>query len=300
MKPQTLAVDLGKLIVCGLVFYLGTILGGMIAVFLQLPRPALPQGADMTEIQIYMLLTTPLLALAPAVLARGLAGNFLTRTLVLSFLMWIAYTVNTQLEATIVSTYAAGFWFAIVSSLFSVGLCSAAVAFLFPPAKPGVSAREAVKDFLARASAFGWVWRFALGAVVFMPIYFVFGLMVLPFTGEYYRQQMFGLVAPTLETLLPILFVRSVLFLFACLPVIVLWQESPRALFWRIGLALFFLVGFVIMLYATWLPVYVRVPHMLEILADEFVYAAALVWIFKSRAPVSLRARTLTGQRSVP
>lgn len=300
MRPQALVLDLGKLIVCGLVFYLGTIIGGMIAALLKLPLPALPQGADMSAIQIYMLLTTPLLALALALPARGLAGNFLTRTLVLSFLMWIAYSVNTQLEATIVSTYAGGFWFAIVSNVFAVLLCSAAVALLFPPAKRGVSAREAVKSFLGRANAFGWAWRFALGAVVFMPIYFVFGLMVLPFTGEYYRQQMFGLVAPTLETLLPILFVRSVLFLLACLPVIVLWQDSPRALFWRLGAALFFMVGFVIMLYATWLPVYVRVPHMLEIFADEFVYAGALVRLFGNRVSFSPRVRTLTGQRSVP
>lgn len=283
MKFQSLVVDVGKLILCGLLFFIGTMLGGMIASMLQLGLPAPPQGADLSAIQLYMLLTAPLPALALAVLARALAGNVWTRAIVLSFFMWIVYTVNTQLEATIVSTYATGFWFAVVSGLIAALCCGGAVAFLFPPKDSSASAREAFQSFAARNHAIGWIWRLALAAVIFMPIYFAFGLMVLPFTGEYYREQMFGLVAPTIESLLPILFTRSVLFLLACLPIIILWQESNRALFGRLGLALFFLVGFVIMLYATWLPLYVRLPHTLEILAGEFVYAGALALLLGQR-----------------
>lgn len=296
MKFQTLLLDLGKLILCGLAFFIGTIIGGIIAGLFQLSVPALPQGADMSSIQIFMLLTTPLLALALAVLSRGLGGGFAARTLVLAFLMWIAYTVNTQLEATIVSTYAAGFWFALVANLPAALLCGAVTAFLFPPTYPTVTVQNAVKKFWARASALSWTWRFALAAVVFMPIYFVFGLMVLPFTGEYYRQQMFGLVAPTLETLLPILFLRSILFLLACSPIIILWQKSERALFWSLGLALFLLVGFVIMLYATWLPLYVRLPHTIEILADEFVYAGALVLLLGKQREAPCGVQSITPQ----
>lgn len=294
MSGKQLLLDVGKLVLCGIAFFVGTMLGGMIASLLQLPLPTAPQGADMSSIQLYMALTAPLLALALVVMARGLTGNFWTRALVLAFFMWIAYTVNTQLEATIVSTYAAGIWFAIVSGLVAALCCGLTVAFLFPPKDSGVSARAAMKNYFARHNAFGWIWRFGVAAVVFMPIYFVFGLMVLPFTGEYYQQQMFGLVAPTLETLLPILFTRSVLFLLACLPVIILWQKSDGALFWRLGLALFLLVGFVIMLYATWLPLYVRFPHTLEIFADEFVYAGVLVLLLGKGALLMQRANRLT------
>ncbi len=55
-----------------------------------------------------------------------------------------------------------------------------------------------------------------------MPIYWLFGLMVVPFTGEYYRTSQFGLSMPTLDQLLMVLFVRSVLFLLACLPMLML------------------------------------------------------------------------------
>lgn len=292
MNAKQLLIDLGKLILCGIAFFVGTMLGGMIATMFGLTLPAPPQGADMSSVQLYMALTAPLLALALVVLARGLAGNFWTRALVLAFFMWIAYTVNTQLEATIVSTYA-GLSFAVVSGLVAALCCGLMVAFLFPPKASSVSARAAIQNYFARHNAVGWVWRLGVAAVVFMPIYFFFGLLVLPFTGEYYQQQMFGLVAPTLETLLPILFTRSVLFLLACLPIIVLWQKADRALFWRLGLALFLLVGFVIMLYATWLPLYVRFPHTLEILADEFVYAGALVLLLGKGEWFARRAKSL-------
>jgi hypothetical protein len=277
MTIKHLLINLGKLILCGLAFAVGTAIGGMLAPLLKLPAPTPPPGVDVRMVGVYLMLTTPLLALALAVVARGLGGNFITRTLILSFLMWIAYTVNTQLEAAIVSTYATGFWFAVADYLVASLLCGAAVAFLFPTENKGEGLLAASKAFFARRAAIAWAWRLPLAAVVFMPIYFVFGLMVLPFTGEYYRQSMFGLAMPTIDQLLPILSVRSVLFFLACLPILILWQKSDRSLFWRLGLALFLLVGFVYMLISTWLPLYVRFPHALEILADEFLYAGALV-----------------------
>ncbi len=277
MLIKRLLVDSVKLLLCGAVYDIGLIIGGMVASTLKLPPPAPPAGIDTSLALVYMMLTAPLLALALALLAPGLGGNYTTRALVLALFMWITYTVNTQLEASIVSTYAQGIWFALVDYLVPALLVGAAVALLFGPAekRPGLFA--AVRSFFTQRPVTAWVWRLAIAAVVFMPIYFVFGLMVTPFTMEYYRQSMFGLVMPTLETLLPILFIRSVLFLLACLPIFILWQGTNGRLFWRLGMALFLLVGFVYMLTSTWLPPYVRIPHTFEIMADEFVYAAVLV-----------------------
>jgi hypothetical protein len=279
-------INLAKLLLCGVVFDVGMIIGGIVASLLKLPAPTPPAGMDVSTVGVYLMLTAPLLALALAVIAPGLGGSFITRALILSFFMWIAYTVNTQLEATIVSSYARGFWFALVDYLVPALLCGAAVAFLFPSQNGSKNLIAASKALLARRTAIAWTWRLLVAAVVFMPIYFVFGLMVLPFTGEYYRQSMFGLAMPTIDQLLPILFVRSILFFLACLPILMLWQKSNWSLFWRLGLALFILVGFVYMLISTWLPLYVRIPHTLEMLADEFVYAGVLTVLFaKGNAP---------------
>ncbi len=283
MTLRTGLVNLGKLIVAALGYEVGVVLGGMVVTLLGLQTPNPPPGADMDAVVRYMLYTTPLYAVALAVLATHLKGGYVSRWLSLSFLLWIAYTVNTQLEAAIVSSYATGRAFAIVSGAVAALAGGASVAWLFPGQGPGSRAWESIKAFFGKRSAGSWTWRLILAGVIFMPIYYAFGLMVLPFTGAYYQEQMFGLAAPTLGQLLPTLFVRSVLFLLAALPILAMWRGSRGNLFWRLGLALFMLVGFNIMLVATWLPVYVRFPHMLEILADEFVYAGALVWLLVPR-----------------
>lgn len=281
MRLKKVLVDLGKLLLCSIAFVLGTFIGGMVAVLLQLPTPRIPTGIDSSVIW-YQMLATPLIALSLAILARGLGGGFVTRAFSLSSLGWIAYTVNTQLEASIFTAYASGFWFAIVSSLFSSALCGAAVAYLFPSYSKR-SFAAGWKAFFEQRRAASWAWRLVIATIAFAPIYFFFGLLVTPFTLEYYRQNMFGLELPTINQILPILLLRSLLFLSACLPVIILWQKSARSLFLRLGFALYVLVGFVYMLISTFLPLSVRFPHALEIFADESVYAGVLVLLLARR-----------------
>jgi hypothetical protein len=215
-------------------------------------------------------------------LARHLAGGFCSRSLILFFLTWICNSVNNQIEAAAFAGMAEGFWFTVTTFLFPALFVSMAVAWLFPPMDKAAF-MDSVKSFFSRHSIGGWAWRFALGLVIFMPIYYFFGLLVIPITRAYYEQGMFGLELPSLETVLTVLFIRSILFFLACLPVLIAWQGSRLNLFWRLGLALFYLVGFQSLLIATWMPLGLRLPHMIEILFDEFVYAGALVWLMHSR-----------------
>jgi hypothetical protein len=274
---------LGKLLLSAVIYEVGVVVGGMLARLLDLQAPANHAGVDMGQLALLMFMVTPLFALALIFIGQRIRGGLVWRTAILAFFMWIAYTVNTQLEASIVTSYASGIPFAILSGGVGALFCGAGVAWLFPPETSDESPAAKIKAFFAQRSPGAWAWRFPLAAVVFMPIYFVFGLMVLPFTGQYYQQSMFGLAMPTIQQLLPILFVRSLLFFVACLPILVLWRDTRRSPFWRLGLSLFMLVGFNIMLIATWLPIYVRFPHTLEILADEFVYAGALTLLLHSR-----------------
>jgi hypothetical protein len=283
MAFKTVLIYLGKLIVCGVVFSIGVIVGGMIATLMGLSTAPMPENINVSNATMYLFLTSPLLALALVFLARGMAGNFLTRALILSFLAWIAYTVNTQLEAAIFTSMASGFGFSLITFLPACLLSGAAVAWLFPTDNPGTSFIVASKTFFAQRHPVAWTWRLAIATVAFMPIYWVFGLIVVPFTGDYYRQSMYGLQMPTLDKILTVLAIRSVLFLLACLPIIVAWQKSSRSLFLRLGFALFVLVGLLYMIAADWMPISVRLPHTLEILADEFAYAGVLVALLKGR-----------------
>jgi hypothetical protein len=291
MNLKAIFVNLGKLLLCGLIFGIGIIVGGMVVGMLGLEQPPIPAGMDSQSAILFLLLESPLLGLLLALLARHLSGGFWSRALMLASLTWICNSLNNQIEAAAFAGMKTGFLFTILTFLFPAVFISMAVAWLFPSVHPKESFATAAKAFFGRYTTKGWMWRLALGAVSFMPIYYFFGLLVIPFTRSYYEQNMFGLEIPTLDNLLTILFIRSLLFFIAVLPILIAWQGSKWNLFWRLGLALFYLVGFQALIMANWMPWSLRLPHMLEIMADEFVYAGVLVWLLGSPREVGQNSK---------
>jgi len=287
MDIKQLLVNLGKLILCGLAYFIGLIIGGMVTAILHLPQPPMPEGVDQASAAIALLLVSPILALALVLIARNIAGGWLTRTLILSVLTYVAYTLNNVLDASLyIAAYASTSAFTSISAIAPSLFCGGAVALLFPPKEGGRSFFTAWKEFFSRRNPGQWLWRLLLASVAFMPVYLLFGLLVNPITGEYYRQNMYGLKTAGWDQILPILFLRSLLFLLACLPIFIAWQKSERSLLLSLGTAQFVLVGLLYMLISYWLPLFVRIPHSLEILADSFVYTGALTWLLLGRLPV--------------
>jgi hypothetical protein len=97
----------------------------------------------------------------------------------------------------------------------------------------------------------------------------------------YYLQGTGQLTLPDWSQILPVLALRSLLFLLVCLPILITWRLSYGRLFLTLGLALFLLVGGIGMMYAYWLAPVLRVTHTLEIFADEMLYAAALILLLR-------------------
>ena len=83
-------------------------------------------------------------------------------------------------------------------------------------------------------------------------------------------------------------------FFVACLPIVVAWQRSRLSLALYLGSALFFFVGFHSLVIANWMPWGLRGPHMLEILAGEFVYAWALAMLLGVETQGRPRARLVS------
>jgi hypothetical protein len=120
-------------------------------------------------------------------------------------------------------------------------------------------------------------------------VYFGFGSLIAPLVLDYYRQGIAELAIPGMDRLIPVLLLRSLLFLLVCLLVLVSWQASYWRLCVTLGLVLFMLVGGVNLLQAYWFPPILRVVHSLEILADELVYAGALVTLLARTMPQPLQ-----------
>ncbi len=291
MKLKTLVIFLGKVLTAVLTFVAGLMLGGMLAGMSGLQAPVLPAGMDADATMRILLLSSPLLVLALYLVGRELAGDWFVRAGVLALLTWIAYTLNNVIEAVIFSSYVTSPWFNLLTFTPAVLLCSGVTAWLFPPHGSIQPFMPRWRQHFQQQRVGTWLWRLLLAAVSFIPIYYGFGLLVVPFVGDSYQQGAFGLALPPLATLLAVLLVRSVLFAVACLPVIIAWQGTRWQLWLRLGFALFVMVGLLYMLAATWLPPQMRLIHSLEILADSFVHAAVLVWLL---APGSVVRPRLT------
>src|SRR5512143_1417483 len=117
MNAKSLFANIGKLLLCGVIFSVGTFAGGMLVTVLGLQQPAMPEGMDAQSAMLSLLLESPLLALVLALLARHLAGGFWTRALILFFLAWVANSVNNQIEAAAFAGMAEGFLFTIITFL---------------------------------------------------------------------------------------------------------------------------------------------------------------------------------------
>ena len=289
MNISKMILTIGKLILCGLVFIVGMIIGGMIAELLGLQSPEMPAGADSSIVIVYFVIISPILALALACIARGLSGTFLTRTLVLSSLTFVAYNLNTLLDAMLYLSWtnSSTTLYSIVTFLIPSFLVGAAIAYFFSFVNTKDNFFHSLNDFFKSRTKKAWTWRLAIAALSYMPIYIFFGKLVLPITGEYYEQEMYQLQLPSWEQIIPILLMRSILFFLACFPVILMWRKSAKSLIFNLGFALFILIGFVYMFSAYWMPISIRIPHALEILGSSFVHAGVLVWLLTHPAITS-------------
>lgn len=279
MTLKALFLWLGKLVVGAFAFMVGLMVGGMLAGMTPFPAPTLPPAMDANAAMMAMVASSPLLVLALFWLGRRLVGGWLIRSLLLALFVWIAYLLNNVIEGVIFSSYLTSPWYNLITFTPAVLFCAGITAWLFPSTQRNQSFGAAWQAHFRQYSPKAWGWRLVSAALIFMPIYYLFGLIVAPLVVDYYRQGDFGFALPPLTTLLPVLLGRSVLFLVAVLPLIVAWSGSRRTLWLSLGFALFVCVGLLNLLAANWISVEVRALHLTEILADSLVHAGALVWL---------------------
>jgi len=290
MTAQRTLAQFVKLLLASLAFMAGILLGGVMTSAAGLPVPAMPPGSESSIAWII-----PLIGLSMAVglypIAGGLAHDFKTRWLILVWFSWIAFTVNTVLEASIFTNWQTGSLHTLVSQAVMCLLGGAVLASLVSPRteQSSESFVRRVHSFFAGRTLAGWAGRLVLAWLAFPIIYFCFGMAIAPIVIPYYQQDHgLGLQIPGFELLIPVLLTRSLLFLLACLPVLIGWVHNRLALFWALGFALFMMVGGVGLISAFWMPAVLHVTHGLEILADSFAHAAVLVLLLSK--PMEMRS----------
>jgi len=294
-SPTGILVYIGKLIVSGIAFLVGTAVTVAILMPFHLHSLVLPAGASAGKSELRQIMLCPVLALGLAPLAAGLAGRYRARWQAIALLVFIILGVNTTIEAKFFTTSFAhgGELFVILMYAGAAAVFAAMVVGLFHPDVPTPAVKE-------QRSPFGWAWRILLAVLAFPAIYFLFGMAVSPFVLAQYRAGVAGLVLPSLRVILPVEFVRSVLFLLASLPAILLWSRSRWGLVLALGWAHVVTNGLYGLLSAYWLPTVLRVAHSIEITFDSFVYALVIVMLFKTAVAAPRAATTPREVGSAP
>lgn len=293
---KTVLFTIGKLIVCALAFFFGSILGGLVAGLLGIPTPPMPANVDPVTLSQSLPIVALLITAGLAYLSTQSGVDFFPRWLILGFFCWAAYGLNNFLEASYFSPEAATS-FVLVYNLVACFIGSAVAAWLFKPTPPIETFRAKARTFFSSRPVVSWVWRL-LGALAVFPIaYFIFGLLVSPFVVSYYEQQYAGLALPKLDVMLVLATVRSLLFILCILPVFISWKGNRLALFLALSVALFLLVGGVAMIQAIWLPAILRIAHGIEILADSIAHAAGLVFLLAPGSLMVSRLRPANAQQ---
>ena len=267
--------------VSAVVYTVAMSVGGVLAVVLGLTMPKLPVQMTSQQMAQLTFLSGLIVAVGLVPLAARQTGRFVTRWLALATLAYVSHGLNTAIEASVFTTMGGMAANALVFVPPTV-LIAAAVAWLFGSRQNAESLRARAAQFAASRRPAQWVWRVVLAIASFPVAYFVFGMLLMavrPGLMEYYRSGAVGLTVPGPDVVLWVATLRSCLFLAAALPVLIMWQGSRWGLALALGLAMSALVGLSGLVSVPWMPLEMRIGHGLEITADSFAHAAALVWL---------------------
>lgn len=283
---KTVLGYLWKLPVCAVVYAVATGLAGTAIAGLGLQMPLLPEQLSQEQAGQGLILGGLVLAVGLVPLARQQSGTYLARWLALGAFTYVALGLNTAIEASIF-TKAGGMAGMALVFLPPTVLSAAAVAAFVRPTSDAEPFVERTRRFFRTRTLGQWLWRLPLAVLAFPVAYWVFGCLLMairPGLMEYYESGALGLTIPSLAVLVAVVFLRSMLFLASALPVIIMWQGSRIGLGLALGLALSVLVGAVGIVGAPWMPLEMRLGHGLEITADSFAHAFALVWLLAPKS----------------
>ena len=275
---------IGRISVCALVLVVGTMLGGMASAALHLAPPQLPGQVDTGKLMLLTFAGAVVLAVALAELSRQLSGNRRTRFAVIAWLAFAWLGINNTLEASIFTTIG-GAPSVVITMLFSVLFAAGAVALLFGGRGVETPSCSNLRQYVAGWTAGQWTFRLGAAVIAFPVIYFLFGTPVGLVVAKFYQNQQFGLQMPSLDVIVGVQVIRSLIALLAALPVLLVWPGSRSRFAWTFGLSLFVISGLYGLLQGYWLPWMMRGIHTVELLLDSLAYGWVIAVLLLRPSP---------------
>ena len=249
---------------------------------LGLPLPSFGRQPKPFQSLVSSLIAGTLMGLTLGPLSSRLNLPLLGRACLWLLLLLVLNGVINMIEALFFTTIPHA---QLASSLSILAFGQIAVAILltllFRPQQTGPGLLTRLRVTLAQRTPVSWAWRFGLAALSYLPIYYLFGMIVAPFVLPYYDNPDLGLnlTVPGIGVILPLEIGRGLLYALTLFPLIAVLSGSywSRALW--VGLTIAVLGSWVPMLQALHLTPVLRLAHGLEITADAFVQGVVLTWL---------------------
>jgi hypothetical protein len=278
----------GRSLVVGVGFALALMIGGMTMNILGLPLPAMGRQPKPFQSLVSSLIAGTLMGLALGPLSSRLNLSFIGRVSLWFVLLFVLSSLINMIEAVFFTTIPPtqlGISLAILA--FGQAAVALLLTLLFRPQQTGPGLLTRLRGTLEQREAASWAWRFGLAALSYLPIYYMFGMIVAPFVLPYYDNPDLGLnlTVPGISVILPLEIGRGLLYVLTLFPLIAVLRGRYWAKAFWVGLTIAVLGSWVPMLQAVhWTPV-LRLAHGLEITADAFVQGVVLTWLLAPPEP---------------
>jgi hypothetical protein len=297
--PWKMAAVLGRCLAVALGAFAGLLAGGALIRALGMPLPALPSGADATQILLMKMVGAFAIGLLLFPLARRLTVPTPERALVLFVALWGIQGPIQAGEAALFTTFGGGAGQLLIPATGDVAL-AALLAALFPPRGADRRLSGELRAWLVARPAVSWLWRIAAAGALYLPAYWAFGMLAYAVTHPYYEDPTLGLGlrVPPAEAIVALELGRGVLFILALLPLVMLLRTSRWVLAGWLWLVLALLAGWEPLVTATFLPPVVRLVHGAEITADALAQALTIAALLgdRRRAPEAGMKKGLANQ----
>jgi hypothetical protein len=132
---------------------------------------------------------------------------------------------------------------------------------LFGSKSSSSSLPDELRSHFSQRKASSWIWRFAVSALSWPVLYYLFGAMVAPVVTPYYTELGLFLVLPPLEVIMSVQALRGFIYVSALLPVIACMRVRMKRLFLSITGLMYIGGGLAIFLIVETFPVMLRIAH---------------------------------------
>ena len=133
-----------------------------------------------------------------------------------------------------------------------------------------------MREYLSGRTSRAWILRIAAGSVAYFPIYFFFGMLMIPFVLPYYNDPSLGLRIPSFAVLIPVELFRGFVYTLVLLTLLAVLVGGRTTKFIALVAMLYIPGGLIVLLGNETLPAPIIPFHAAEILADSIVYGLVL------------------------